>query len=297
MTQWDGRSIYLGTFPFAEAERKAKEAKQLTKLWRTTKKVRPSREWVIEELERLHIVSRRRSIDEKITEWAQAAVQGCQQAAAQAHQQMQTTTSTKQEHCPTHQDKESTMEIGDLLHRTLLPVPGQIGFAKRMARMYLDASTDVVAEDLLRRTCLPVPGQIGFAARMAEGLENKKKAHVRSTRLERIRSQLAAAQGCQQAAAQAHQQMQTTAAVPASNPMAMMAMMNPVMMTTTNPQYMAMINQQNQQMLAEILRLQEQNQILAFLASQLAARSAAASSAAPPAKAEGEAEDTKNRKM
>ena len=73
-------------------------------------------------------------------------------------------------------DEGSTMEIEDLLHRTFLPVPGQIGFAARMARMYLDASTDVVAEDLLRRTSLPVPGQIGFAARMAETyLRSKKK--------------------------------------------------------------------------------------------------------------------------
>ena len=64
--QWAGRSIALGTFPIAEAKRKAEEAKQLTKLWRTTKKVRPSREWVIDELERLHvrIVSSRRSADE-----------------------------------------------------------------------------------------------------------------------------------------------------------------------------------------------------------------------------------------
>ena len=31
----------------------------------------------------------------------------------------------------------------------------------------LDASADVLAEDLLRRTCLPVPGQIGFAEHMA----------------------------------------------------------------------------------------------------------------------------------
>ena len=65
-TQWAGRSIALGTFPIAEAKRKAEEAKQLTKLWRTTKTPRPSREWVIDELERLHvrIVSSRRSADE-----------------------------------------------------------------------------------------------------------------------------------------------------------------------------------------------------------------------------------------
>ena len=64
--QWAGRSIALGTFPIAEARRKAEEAKRLTKLWRSTKKVRPSREWVIDELERLHvrIVSSRRSAEE-----------------------------------------------------------------------------------------------------------------------------------------------------------------------------------------------------------------------------------------
>lgn len=46
--------------------RKAEEAKQLTKRWRMTKKVRPSREWVIDELERLQvrIVSSRRSSEE-----------------------------------------------------------------------------------------------------------------------------------------------------------------------------------------------------------------------------------------
>jgi len=64
--KWAGRSIALGTFPIPEAKRKAEEAKQLTKLWRTTKSVRPSREWVIDELERLHIriVSSRRSAQE-----------------------------------------------------------------------------------------------------------------------------------------------------------------------------------------------------------------------------------------
>ena len=67
--QWAGRSIALGTFPIAEAKRKAEEAKRLTKLWRSTKKVRPSREWVIDELERLHvrIVSSRRSAEEMKT--------------------------------------------------------------------------------------------------------------------------------------------------------------------------------------------------------------------------------------
>ena len=34
-------------------------------------------------------------------------------------------------------DEGSTMEIEDLLHRTFLPVPGQIGFAARMAETYL----------------------------------------------------------------------------------------------------------------------------------------------------------------
>ena len=51
----------------AEAKRKAEEAKKLTKLWRTAKTPRPSREWVVDELERLNvrIISvRRRSIGE-----------------------------------------------------------------------------------------------------------------------------------------------------------------------------------------------------------------------------------------
>lgn len=39
----------------AEAKRKAEEAKRLTKLWRATKKPRPSRDWVIGELERLSV--------------------------------------------------------------------------------------------------------------------------------------------------------------------------------------------------------------------------------------------------
>ena len=53
----------------AEAKRKADEAKKLTKLWRKTKKPRPSREWVVDELERLsvRVISvRRRSATEEM---------------------------------------------------------------------------------------------------------------------------------------------------------------------------------------------------------------------------------------
>jgi len=53
----------------AEAKRKADEAKKLTKLWRATKKPRPSREWVVDELERLsvRVISvRRRSATEEM---------------------------------------------------------------------------------------------------------------------------------------------------------------------------------------------------------------------------------------
>ena len=53
----------------AEAKRKAEEAKKLTKLWRATKKPRPSRNWVIDELERLsvRVISiRRRSTTEEM---------------------------------------------------------------------------------------------------------------------------------------------------------------------------------------------------------------------------------------
>lgn len=53
--QWAGRTIALGTFPAAEAEEKCAEAKDLTRKWRSTIRPRPTREWVILELERLGV--------------------------------------------------------------------------------------------------------------------------------------------------------------------------------------------------------------------------------------------------
>lgn len=53
--QWAGKTIALGTFPPAEAEEKCLRAKELTRTWRLTMKPKPSREWVMAELERLQI--------------------------------------------------------------------------------------------------------------------------------------------------------------------------------------------------------------------------------------------------
>uniref|UniRef100_A0A7S1B5W0 Uncharacterized protein n=1 Tax=Corethron hystrix TaxID=216773 RepID=A0A7S1B5W0_9STRA len=53
--QWAGKTIALGTFPPAEAEIKCLKAKELTRTWRLTKKPKPTREWVMAELERLQI--------------------------------------------------------------------------------------------------------------------------------------------------------------------------------------------------------------------------------------------------
>jgi len=54
-SQWAGRTIALGTFPQAEADEKCARAKALTRAWRSTMRPKPSREWVILELERLHV--------------------------------------------------------------------------------------------------------------------------------------------------------------------------------------------------------------------------------------------------
>lgn len=53
--KWAGRTIALGTFPLAEAEEKSARAKALTRAWRSTMQPKPSREWVILELERLGV--------------------------------------------------------------------------------------------------------------------------------------------------------------------------------------------------------------------------------------------------
>ena len=87
--QWAGRSIALGTFPVAEAKRKAEEAKKLTKLWRKTKKPRPSHEWVVDELERLsvRVISvRRRSTGEMNGEKSQPVKQSGSTADVYAKQ-------------------------------------------------------------------------------------------------------------------------------------------------------------------------------------------------------------------
>jgi len=54
-TQWSGKTIALGTFPHHEAEEKCARAKALTRAWRSTMRPKPSREWVMLELERLGV--------------------------------------------------------------------------------------------------------------------------------------------------------------------------------------------------------------------------------------------------
>ena len=54
-TQWAGKTIALGTFPSAEADEKCQKAKALTRAWRSTMRPKPSREWVMLELERLGV--------------------------------------------------------------------------------------------------------------------------------------------------------------------------------------------------------------------------------------------------
>lgn len=53
--KWAGKTIALGTFPTSEAEEKCARAKALTRAWRSTMRPKPSREWVMEELERLNV--------------------------------------------------------------------------------------------------------------------------------------------------------------------------------------------------------------------------------------------------
>lgn len=53
--QWAGKTIALGTFPVAEADEKCARAKALTRAWRSTMRPKPSREWVMLELERLGV--------------------------------------------------------------------------------------------------------------------------------------------------------------------------------------------------------------------------------------------------
>jgi hypothetical protein len=53
--RWAGKTIALGTFPAAEADEKCARAKALTRAWRSTMRPKPSREWVMLELERLNV--------------------------------------------------------------------------------------------------------------------------------------------------------------------------------------------------------------------------------------------------
>lgn len=53
--QWQGKTIALGTFPAADAEEKCAKAKALTRAWRSGMRPKPTRDWVINELERLGI--------------------------------------------------------------------------------------------------------------------------------------------------------------------------------------------------------------------------------------------------
>lgn len=53
--KWAGKTIALGTFPHAEADEKCARAKALTRAWRSTMRPKPTREWVMLELERLQV--------------------------------------------------------------------------------------------------------------------------------------------------------------------------------------------------------------------------------------------------
>jgi len=53
--KWAGKTIALGTFPIAEADDKCARAKALTRAWRSTMRPKPTREWVMLELERLDV--------------------------------------------------------------------------------------------------------------------------------------------------------------------------------------------------------------------------------------------------
>eukprot|EP00980_Cylindrotheca_fusiformis_P006536 scaffold1384_cov116-Cylindrotheca_fusiformis.AAC.14 len=52
---WAGKTIALGTFPSAEADEKCARAKALTRAWRSTMRPKPTRDWVMLELERLGV--------------------------------------------------------------------------------------------------------------------------------------------------------------------------------------------------------------------------------------------------
>lgn len=54
-SQWAGKTIALGTFPATEADEKCAKAKALTRAWRSTMRPKPTREWVMLELEKLGV--------------------------------------------------------------------------------------------------------------------------------------------------------------------------------------------------------------------------------------------------
>lgn len=53
--KWAGKTIALGTFPITEADEKCARAKALTRAWRSTMRPKPTRDWVMLELERLNV--------------------------------------------------------------------------------------------------------------------------------------------------------------------------------------------------------------------------------------------------
>jgi len=53
--KWAGKTIALGTFSASEADEKCARAKALTRAWRSTMRPKPTREWVMLELERLQV--------------------------------------------------------------------------------------------------------------------------------------------------------------------------------------------------------------------------------------------------
>lgn len=55
LIQWAGKTIALGTFPAAEADEKCARAKALTRAWRSSMRPKPTRDWVMVELERLGV--------------------------------------------------------------------------------------------------------------------------------------------------------------------------------------------------------------------------------------------------
>ena len=87
VSQWAGKTIALGTFTAAEAEEKCQRAKALTKAWRQNMRPRPSREWVIAELERhgVRIVAGRRGTSDNAILYKKNATSAARAASIVAH--------------------------------------------------------------------------------------------------------------------------------------------------------------------------------------------------------------------